>query len=134
MKASELKQKHTVQGSTLKEVSSTIFINPNTILKHFFSRSMGSTSLPLCVSMTTADISPLQLPPCGHSKVASQFTRCHQAVTATSTGNMVLCPWNFPGKKTGVGYHFLLQEIYLTQGLNQHYLYLLHWQGDSLPL
>ena len=53
---------------------------------------MGSTSLPLCVSMTTADISPLQLPPCGHSKVASQFTRCHQAVTATSTGNMACNP------------------------------------------
>ena len=31
----------------------------------------------------------------------------------------LLCPWDFPGKNTGVGCHFLLQEIFLTQGLNQ---------------
>ena len=29
-----------------------------------------------------------------------------------------LCPWDFPGKNTGVGYHFLLQGIFHTQGLN----------------
>ena len=29
------------------------------------------------------------------------------------------CPWNSPGKSTGVGCHFLLQRIFLTQGLNQ---------------
>ena len=38
---------------------------------------------------------------------------------------------DFPGKKTGVGCHFLLQRIFLAQRLN---LYLLHWQVDSLPL
>ena len=27
-------------------------------------------------------------------------------------------PWDFPCKNTGVGYHFLFQEIYPTQGLN----------------
>ena len=37
----------------------------------------------------------------------------------------------FPGENTGVGCHFLLQGIFLTQGSNQH---LLHWQVDSLPL
>ena len=37
----------------------------------------------------------------------------------------------FPGKNTGVGYHFLLQRIFLTQGSN---LSLLHWQVDSSPL
>ena len=26
-------------------------------------------------------------------------------------------PWDFPGKNTGVGCHFLLQEIFLIQGL-----------------
>ena len=46
----------------------------------------------------------------------------------------LLYPWNFPGKNTGVGYHFLLQGIFLTQGLNLHLLSLLHWQVDSLPL
>ena len=36
---------------------------------------------------------------------------------------------NFSGKNTGVGSHSLLQEIFLTQGLD---LGLLHWQADSL--
>ena len=30
----------------------------------------------------------------------------------------LLCPWDFPGKSTRVGCHFLLQRIFLTQGLN----------------
>ena len=29
-----------------------------------------------------------------------------------------LCPWNFPGKNTGVGCHFLLQGIFSAPGLN----------------
>ena len=29
-----------------------------------------------------------------------------------------LCPWNFPGKNTGAGCHFLLQRLFLTQGSN----------------
>ena len=37
------------------------------------------------------------------------------------------------GKNTGEGYHFLLQVIFLTQGLNPHFLCLLHWQAESLP-
>ena len=34
-------------------------------------------------------------------------------------------------KNTGMGWHFFLQVIFLTQGSNLH---LLHWQVDSLPL
>ena len=30
----------------------------------------------------------------------------------------LLCPWNSPGKNTGVGCHFLLQGNFLTQGSN----------------
>ena len=30
----------------------------------------------------------------------------------------LLRPWNFPGKSTGVGCHFLLQGIFPTQGSN----------------
>ena len=37
------------------------------------------------------------------------------------------------GKKTGVGCHFLFQEIFLTQGFNLCLSRLLHWQG-SWPL
>ena len=32
------------------------------------------------------------------------------------------------------GCHFLLQGIFLTQGLNLHLLHILHWQVDSLKL
>ena len=43
----------------------------------------------------------------------------------------LLCPWDSPGKNTGVGCRFLLQGIFPTQGSN---LPLLHWQVDSLPV
>ena len=42
-----------------------------------------------------------------------------------------LCPWDFPGKNTGEGCHFLLQGIFLIQWLNLPFL---HRQVDSLPL
>ena len=42
-----------------------------------------------------------------------------------------LFPWDFSGKNTGVGCHFLLQGIFLTQGSNPHVLSLLHWQAAS---
>ena len=48
----------------------------------------------------------------------------------------LLCPWNFPGKNTGVGCHFLLQGIFPTQGLNpgllhcRQMLYHLSHQGS----
>ena len=38
------------------------------------------------------------------------------------------------GKNTGVGCQALLQEIFLTQGLNPCLLCLLHWRAGSLPL
>ena len=49
----------------------------------------------------------------------------------------LLCPWNSPGKNTGVGCHSLLQGIFLTQGLNagllhcKQILYHLSHQGSS---
>ena len=43
----------------------------------------------------------------------------------------LLYPWNCPVKNTGVGCHFLLQGIFLTQRSN---LQLLHWQAASFPL
>ena len=46
----------------------------------------------------------------------------------------LLCPWNSPGRNTGVGCHALLQGIFLPQGLNPHLLCCLHWQVGSLLL
>ena len=55
---------------------------------------------------------------------------CLTLVTPWTLASL-LCPWDFPGKNTGMGYHTLLQGIFPTQGLNPR---LLHWQVDSLPL
>ena len=43
----------------------------------------------------------------------------------------LFCPWNFPGKNTGVGCHFILLGIFQTQGPHLHLLHLLYWQADS---
>ena len=43
----------------------------------------------------------------------------------------VLCPWDFPGKDTGVGCRFLLQRIFPTQGSNPD---LLHCTQTLYPL
>ena len=43
----------------------------------------------------------------------------------------LLCAWNFSGKNTGMGCHFLLQGIIPTQGSKPC---LLLWQADSLTL
>ena len=42
--------------------------------------------------------------------------------------------WDFPGKNTGMGCHFLLQGIFQIQGSNLRFLCHLHWQMGSLPL
>ena len=42
----------------------------------------------------------------------------------------LLCPWDFLGRSTGVGCHFLLKEVFQMQGLKG----LLNWQADSLPM
>ena len=46
----------------------------------------------------------------------------------------LLCPWDSPGKNTGVRCHAFLQGIFLTQASKLHLLCLLHWQLGSLPL
>ena len=39
-------------------------------------------------------------------------------VTSRTEPARLLCPWDSPFKHTEVGCHFLLQGIFLTQGLN----------------
>ena len=46
----------------------------------------------------------------------------------------LLCPWDSPGKNTGMDCHALLQEIFLAQGSNPCLLCLLYLQVCSLPL
>ena len=44
------------------------------------------------------------------------------------------CSWNPPGKKIGVGCHFLLQGTFPTRGLHARLLQFLHWPVDALLL
>ena len=46
----------------------------------------------------------------------------------------LVCPWDSPGKNTGLDCHALLQGIFPTQETNPGLLHLLHWQAGSLPL
>ena len=39
-------------------------------------------------------------------------------VTLWTIAHLASCPWNSPGKNTGVACHFILQGIFLNQGLN----------------
>ena len=45
-----------------------------------------------------------------------------------------LLSMDFPGQNTEAGCHFLLQVNLTNKGLDPHFLHLLHWQADSLPL
>ena len=48
----------------------------------------------------------------------SRFSRVQLFVTLWTVTHSLLCPWDSPGKNTGLGGHSLLQGIFLTQGLN----------------
>ena len=68
---------------------------------------------------------------------ADSFLLSHQGSPGLTQSCLTLCcpvgcnPWDFSGKNTGVGCHFLLQGIFPCQGLN---LCIPHQQTDSLPL
>ena len=55
-------------------------------------------------------------------------------MTPWSVTDRLLCTWNFAGKNTGVGCHFLLQGIFLIWGSYTHLLHILHWQASSFSL
>ena len=71
---------------------------------------------------------------------AAQFT-CEVTLDASDSLQLhglqpsrLLHPSDSPGSKnTGMGCHFLLQGIFLTQGSNLCLLHLLYWQAGSLP-
>ena len=52
-------------------------------------------------------------------------------VDRKSRGQKTLCPWDFLGKNTGVGCHFLLWGIFLIQGSNL--CLLLHLYCRQIP-
>ena len=68
---------------------------------------------------------------CAHAQSYPTLWRLHGLDPSRT-----LCPWNFPGKNTGVGCYFLLQGIFPTQGSNpsllhcMQTLYLLNHQSE----
>ena len=63
---------------------------------------------------------------CLVAKSGSTLLQPHRLLPAR-----LLCPWDFLGKNTEVGCHFLLQVVFPTQGSNLSFLC---WQVDSLAL
>ena len=60
----------------------------------------------------------------GDSTIGMHATCCHFScvrlfATPWTVASRLLCPWDFPGKNTGMGCHALLQGIFSTQGLNR---------------
>ena len=51
-----------------------------------------------------------------------------------TVAHQALLSMEFSRQEYWIGYHFLFQGIFLTQGLNSYLLHFLHWQVDSLPL
>ena len=68
---------------------------------------------------------------CVHVRALSCPTLCNPMDCSPAS---LLCPWNFPGKNTGMGSCALFQGIFPTQGSKLSLLCLLHWQVGSLPL
>ena len=69
--------------------------------------------------------SPLFMPPSPVSpcSVNEQCAWSLSHVWLLGTWARILCPQDFSDKNTGVGYHFLLQGFFPTQGVNLHLLH-----------
>ena len=73
-----------------------------------------------------------------HSVVSNSLLPHGSMVAIPQQSNRLLCPWNSPGKNTGVGCHSLLQGFFPTKGSNpgllpcRQILYHLSQQGSPL--
>ena len=65
---------------------------------------------------------------------ACMLSRVQLCGTPWTVPNRLLCPWNSPGKNTGVGCHFLSQGIFPAQGKNPCLLCLLYCRQILYPL
>ena len=72
----------------------------------------------------------------GHPRAAFPFSFvcvCMLSCIRLSLAPRTVAHQDFPGKNTGMGCHFLPQEILPIQGSNLCLQQLLHWQADILP-
>ena len=109
-----------------------MFTSPTPQFKSIKSSALSFLHSPIAALQIDSSVPFLQIPcvcvcvcVCVSLSVSSNSLQPHRLQPTR-----LLFPWNSPGKNTGVGCHFLLQRIFLTQELNLH---LLHWQVDSLP-
>ena len=63
-----------------------------------------------------------------HTPMLSRFRHVQLSAAPWTVPSRLLCPWDSPGKKTGVVFHALLQGLFLTQGSNLCLLHLLHYR------
>ena len=81
-------------------------------------------------------LTPSSLPKPEKVKVKGKSLSRVRLFATPWTPTMLLRPWDFPSKNTGVGCHCLLQRIFLTQGSNpgllhcRQTLYCLSYQGS----
>ena len=75
----------------------------------------------VCASLHLTSVNPLP-GPCYAVIIVQLLSHVWLLVTPWTLPARLLCPWDFPGKNTGVGCHFLLQGIFLTQGSNPQLL------------
>ena len=72
-------------------------------------------------------------------KVKEKLLVSQSRPTVCNQPTRLLCPWNSPGKNTGVGCHSHLRVIFTTQGPNPHLLHYKqilynpsHWEAEGL--
>ena len=112
---------HVSLGRAIENNKRTSYCSQNSVGVHAY---LFLFFFAICCSVTSNLLS--WMPSCS---VTSNSLRLHRLQPAK-----LLCPWDCSGKNTGVGCHFLLQGIFLTEGSNLHLLHLLHWQADPLLL
>ena len=81
---------------------------------------------PTCTCVCRGRISVKCVRACSVASVVFDSLRSHGP-------GRLLCPWDSPGKDTGVDCSALREGIFPTQGLNPCLLCPLHWQAGSLP-
>ena len=89
-----------------KEIGSHLPTNTKCKFKKLF-------NLEICLGLNSRLANINTLSHCVGCSVVSDSLQPHRLYPAK-----LLCPWDSPGKDTGVDCHSLLQRIFLTQGLN----------------
>ena len=103
-----------VLGSNWKEKK----LNRQRLLRHRGNSSLVSKPREITISFSDTDKPTLELfklSPPTNSNLIFWLASSHVSHWVLSNSLWPLCPWNYPGKDTGMGNHSLLQGVFLTQ-------------------